>query len=201
MHKHVFLLVLLVIAGCAPSRQELRPPEPATQSSIIELDTAFAEGVDVLDSILAIESAETLEGRFGALLAGRGMECLTIDFMPGMYTAEHPHANESMVYTISGRWVLASNGRRCVMEPGSLMWFDAGAPTGYENPFDEPALTINFIVQEPKPRPIMVEYLSDVLKNRWEKRHQQGQPFLLSELEPEHPARVYARKVNPGGGW
>jgi len=196
-----FLLVLLVTGGCAPSSQEFRPPEPKTKAAVVALDTTFAPGVDVLGSILAVESEETLEGRFAVLLAGRGIECLYIDFLPGMYTAEHPHANESMVYTISGRWVLASDGQRRVMEPGSLMWFDKGAPTGYENPFDEPALTLNFIVQEPKPRAIMIEYIRDVLATRWEKRHQEGQPFFLAQLEEGHPARVFARQVNPDGPW
>lgn len=28
--------------------------------------------------------------------------------------------------------------------------------------------------------------------------HQKGQPFLLKELPAEHPARVFAREVNPG---
>ena len=86
----------------------------------------------------------TLEGRIGPLILGEGSQAHFIDMQSGLFVAEHPHSTESLIYTVRGQWVLCSAGRRQLMKAGSLFRFAAGTPTGYEVPFDDPALILIF---------------------------------------------------------
>jgi len=141
------------------------------------------------------QCVETLEGRIGPLLKGDGSQAHFIEMPGDLYCHEHSHPTESLIFTVRGRWVLCSAGRRQLMRPGSLFWFKAGTPTGYEVPFKEAAFILIFKGdRDDKDEEDFIEYLQG-LKLRLEKSHQDGTPFMLSELSLDHPARVFARTL------
>ena len=160
----------------------------------------LAPGIELLEDITdpaRTAGVETLEGRIGPLLLGEGCQAHFIDLPAGMFTAEHPHSSESLIYTVRGSWVLCSQGRRQLMKPGSLFRFGARISTGYEVPFGESAFILIFkgertTGQEKE----FIDYLKGMAA-RLDAEHQNGAPFLLKELPAEHPARVFAREVNP----
>ena len=159
-------------------------------------------GIKVIEDIndVAINTGiDTLEGRIGPLLKGESSQAHFIE-MPGyLYCQEHPHPTESIIFTVKGNWVLCSSCRRQLMRPGSLFWFKAGTPTGYEVPFPEPAFILIFKGdRDEKDDEGFLEYLCG-LKVRLERDHEEGTPFKLSELSPEHPARVFARGLGAEG--
>lgn len=159
------------------------------------------EGIRVVDNVTDAArntGVDTLEGRIGPLLKGNGCSAHYIKMPPGMYCAEHPHASESLIYTVRGRWVLASGGKRHLMLPGSLFWFRAGIPTGYEVPFNEPAFIVIFKGQRGEDEEVFLEYLRE-LAGRLKEEQTRGRPFQLDQLPPEHPARVFARRIKYGG--
>lgn len=127
------------------------------------------------------------------MLKGDGSQAHFIEMPGDLYCHEHSHPTESLIFTVRGRWVLCSAGRRQLMRPGSLFWFKAGTPTGYEVPFKEAAFILIFKGdRDDKDEEDFIEYLQG-LKLRLEKSHQDGTPFMLSELSEDHPARIYAR--------
>lgn len=155
-------------------------------------------GITVVENVTdekANPGVNTLEGRIGPLLRGERVQAHYIDMPAGLYLAEHPHASESIIFTVRGRWVLSSGGIRCLMVPGTLFRFGAGVSTGYEVPFDEPAFILIF-----KGHQLMesdesfVRYLQG-LAGRLADEQAGGTPFRLADLPPEHPARVFARRI------
>ena len=138
---------------------------------------------------------ETLEGRIGPLLKGDGSQAHFIEMPPGLYCEEHSHATESLIFTVKGRSVLCSSGRRQLMNPGSLFWFKAGTPTGYEVPFSGPAIILIFKGNRDETDDQgFLEYLR-TLQQRLEMAHAKGRPFKMSELCQDHPARIFARSL------
>ena len=115
----------------------------------------------------------------------------------GQYTPEHAHDTESIIYTVTGEWVLCRAGHRVHMKPGSLFHFRRFTPTGYKVPFEKPAYILIF--KPGGPGMGNEEFLAYLrrLKVDLEKRHREGMPFFLRELDPKHPARVFARMINP----
>ncbi|MDX1436927.1 MAG: AraC family ligand binding domain-containing protein [Anaerolineales bacterium] len=156
-----------------------------------------AEGIAIIDRVIDQPGIETLEGRIGPLLFGAHVQAHYLDLPPGLYTPEHPHETESIIYTVRGRWVLCSDGKRHIMEPGSLFWFGPNIATGYEVPFDEPAYIIAFKGKMAESAEEMIDYLENKMAPHLEEEHEQGEAFLLAELSEDHPARVFARQVNP----
>lgn len=160
----------------------------------------LAPGVEIVpDAGDRAETAgvETLEGRIGPLLNGAELRAHFVELPSGAYVEERRNAGELLVYTVRGRWVLCSRERRQELKPGSLFRAAADSTTGFEVPFDSPAL---LLVVQARPAdqddaPIMRRLQS--LQKRLERDRQAGQPFLLSELEADHPARRFARTVNP----
>lgn len=155
---------------------------------VIEL----APGIKIVDDVTAQQGVETLEGTFGPLFAGEACQTWWIEVPPGMYMHEHPHDVESIIFTITNKWVLCVDGNRHVMKAGSVFWFGPGVATGWENPFDEPARVLTFKGQVYLPPEEQLEYLQNELKPKMEEMHQNGEPMFLSELAEDHPARVYA---------
>ncbi len=160
----------------------------------------LAPGIEIIDDITSKEKTagvDTLEGRIGPLLLAKDSQAHFIEMPAGMFVAEHPHKSESIIYTVRGQWVLCSNGRRHVMKPGTLFRFEANIPTGYEIPFDKDAMILIFKA----PRTLKVEKdFIDYLKGmaaRLEKEQKDGVPYTLKALPKDHPAREFARKVNP----
>ncbi|NPV60421.1 MAG: cupin domain-containing protein [Actinobacteria bacterium] len=137
---------------------------------------------------------DTLEGRIGPLLKGEECSAHYILMPPGLYCGEHSHDSESIIYTASGSWVLANRGRRTLMREGSLFRFARGEPTGYEVPFDEPALILIFKGAGMPRKDEFLSYLEE-LAHRLEAAREDGEAFRLEDLPPEHPARVFARQL------
>lgn len=157
-------------------------------------DQRFPEGIRIVEDVSGLPGVETLEGRIGPLLSGDACRTHYIEMPPGMYCEEHPHSSESLIYTVHGRWVLASGGQRFVMQAGGIFWFKAGAPTGYEVPFDESALILIFKGDLECSDDELVEYLRRLAAELAE-RHKSGEPFLISELPEDHPCRTFAREI------
>lgn len=159
-----------------------------------------APGVTVIPDVTdrsSIPGVDTLEGRMGPLLLTPRTKAYFMEMVPGFFIHDHPHRSRMLIYTVAGRWVLCSEGGRTVMEPRSLFVFEPNRPTGYEVPFDEKAVILVFEECDSQQDPeTFMEGLRG-LKARLQRRHDDGMPFFLSELDPDHPARVFARKVNP----
>lgn len=172
--------------------------DPKTEATPARIH--LAPGIQIIDDITdktQTTGVETLEGEIGPLLLAAGSQAHFIDMPAGMYCEEHPHSSESIIFTVRGRWVLCSDGRRHVMQAGSLFHFAANTPTGYEVPFDEGAYILIFkgdrIAAE---EASFIRYLKG-LAQRLEREHQAGVPYLLSDLPENHAAIRFAHQVNP----
>jgi quercetin dioxygenase-like cupin family protein len=163
----------------------------------------LAPGIQVVESITDKQQTtgvKTLEGEIGPLLLGHGCQAHFIDMPAGMYCEEHPHSNESIIYTVRGQWVLCSKGRRHLMKPGTLFHFAPNTPTGYEVPFADDAFILIFKGQRlTKKEEDFINYLKG-LATRLEREHEAGVPYLLSDLPEDHPANQFAKQVNPKYG-
>lgn len=155
-------------------------------------------GIAVIEDITdgkSNQGIETFEGRIGPLLKGDGSQAHFIEMPGGLFCEEHSHSTESLIFTVKGRWVLCSQGRRQLMKPGTLFWFKAGTPTGYEVPFNEPAFILIFKGDRDETDDEgFLQYLQG-LKLRLEKAHEDGRPFAMKELPLNHPAREFARQM------
>lgn len=157
------------------------------------------DGIQVIEDVTNPDKnpgIDTLEGRIGPLLKGDGSQAHFIAMPPGLYCGEeHAHPTESLIFTVEGRWVLCSSGRRQLMLPGSLFWFKGGTPTGYEVPFSEPAFILIFKGhRDGMDDDGFLEYLES-LQDRLEKAHAEGAPFRMTELGHDHPARIFASSL------
>lgn len=200
-----------VAAGDPGRIPPVMPPVEVRARDRMETDTVqgaraarlhLAPGVEVIRNVLDAKNApgvETPEGRIGALILGEGQQAHYIDMPPGTYVEEHGHSSESLIYTVRGRWVLCSAGRRVLMEPGSLFRFGPNMATGYEVPFGEPALILIFKGdRETRSEAEFAGYLrgfSERVGVLWKKGER---AYRLWDLPKDHPARVFARSVNPG---
>jgi quercetin dioxygenase-like cupin family protein len=181
--------------GSAPvdtSEAELVPATPDSPAY-----TQLGPGVEVIEDVgaaaRAASSTFTHEGHFAPLLFGTDLRAFTLRLEPGMFLAEHPHAAESMVYTVSGRWVLCSNGNRTVMEPGSVFHFGPDAPTGWEAPFDgEAQVLIVKTLREGEDYAMFCEGMRE-LASKLDGRYADGEVFYFRQLKDDHPAIRFAR--------
>lgn len=157
-------------------------------------------GVQVIDDVTnaaACPGIETVEGRIGPLLKAEECQAHYIEMLPGQFTPEHAHSTESVIFTVTGKWVLCRAGLRRIMEAGSLYHFAPNIPTGYEVPFDEPATILIFKGdRSPGNDETFLSYLRG-LRDRLKAQNDSGSPYFLRELQPDHPARQFARKINP----
>jgi quercetin dioxygenase-like cupin family protein len=156
-----------------------------------------AEIIPDISDAVKTNGVLTHEGVIGPLLFGEKIKSFFIELQPGMFLAEHPHPTESLVYTVSGRWVITSEGKRQVMEPGSVFYFGDNIPTGWEAPFNEKALLyVVKIKMEGENYEPFTKGLMDV-KKMMEKEKANGTVFYFNGLKADHPAVVFAKKVNP----
>lgn len=160
-----------------------------------------AKGIQIIDDVTAQFGVDTLEGKIGLLIQGVACRSQFFDLPPGLYTHEHPHPTESIIYTVRGRYVLVTDGKRHVMNPGSLFSFGPDIAAGYEVPFDEPAFILIFKGDRGVEREAFIDHIQNNLKPMFERDAAAGEAFWLRELSADHPARVFARQVNPTGGW
>lgn len=160
-----------------------------------------AWGIQIVDDIGKQPAVETIEGRVGLLLQGEASRAHFFEMPPHSFTAEHTHPNETIIYTVRGQWVLCSNDTRTLMRAGSIFLFAPNRSTGYEVPFEEPATILIFTSGTPTTAKSFIDYLQNTMAPALEREHAEGNPFFLHELAADHPARVFARQVNPNGGW
>jgi quercetin dioxygenase-like cupin family protein len=172
-------------------------PATATSPAFIQL----AKNVEVIpdiEKVVNIPAAQmTHEGRFGPLLFAENNRAFFIELQPGMFLGEHPHETGSIIYTVRGKWVLASEGKRQVMEPGSLFRFGDGMPTGWEAPFNEPALLL--VVKGKQGREDYATFNAGIksMQATVDKDRKAGGVYYFNELKPDHAAIKFARSVNP----
>ncbi len=172
---------------------------PATPISPEYLQVATnVEVIPDIETAVKSPSAQlTHEGLFGPLLFGERNRAFFIELKPGMFLAEHPHPTGSIVYTVRGKWVLASEGKRQVMEAGSLFHFGDGMPTGWEAPFNEPALLL--LVKAKQGHEDYITYFSDIksMQTSVDEDRRKGGIYYFNEINGDHPALSLARSVNP----
>lgn len=152
----------------------------------------------VLRSLRDQPGVSTVEGDLVPLLSGQHIRSHMIVMHPGQYCYAHPHDTESIIYTVSGRWVFCTtddDGQeiRTVINEGDVFHFPGGVPTGFETPFEEEALI--FIVKTgSESYEEMVEGMTWA-RDMLEKESSEGTPFFYNELPEDHAARVFAREV------
>lgn len=151
----------------------------------------------VLRDVSAQPGVRTVEGTMVPLLSGKNIRSHIIEMHSGQYCFAHPHDTESIIYTVSGRWVFCTtdNGEevRTVINANDLFHFPGGVPTGFETPFDEDAVIL--ITKEGgEPYEEMVSGM-EWARDELAEESAAGTPFYFGELPPHHPARVYAREV------
>jgi len=159
-----------------------------------------ASGVQIIKDVANWESkvgVETLEGYFGPLLFGSELRTFFIVLHPGQFLSEHPHPTESIVYTVSGKWVLCSEGNRQVMTPGTIFHFGNDKPTGWEVPFNQDAHLL--VIKKRTADENYESYLTGLqdMASMMEGWQQEGAKFWFHEIGPENPARQFASTVNP----
>ena len=151
----------------------------------------------VLRDVGAQPGIDTVEGTLVPLLSGAKIRSHIIVMHPGQYCYAHPHDTESIIYTVSGNWVFCTTENdkevRTVINQNDLFHFPGGVPTGFETPFDEPAVIL--IIKSGSES--YDEMVTGILEARghMEKEAAAGEPFYYKELPNDHPARVYAREV------
>ena len=185
-------------AGTSPAA---KPAHVVPASDISPEYLQLAKNVEVIPDIEAAVASKaavmTHEGLFGPLLFAEETRAFFIELQPGMFLAEHPHEVGSIVYTVRGKWVLASEGKRQVMAGGSLFRFGDGMPTGWEAPFADGALLL--IV---KPKGDNLDYASfhnDIrnMQATVDADRKAGGAYYYNALPDDHPAILFARSVNP----
>jgi len=141
---------------------------------------------------------DSIEGTLVPLMAGATIRAQLIHMPPGLYVAAHPHPTESLILTIAGRWVFCNGPDRTVLELGDLLHFPPEVPTGFEVPFDEPAVI--FIAKGDGGGKSVTEsraFLAEAAARMADEEHH-GAVFGLGELPEDHPARVFARSLGAG---
>jgi quercetin dioxygenase-like cupin family protein len=144
------------------------------------------EGLQVIDDVSGQPGVQTGEGIIGPLLWGESTQSYFLDIPAGAYLDEHPHPFEALIYAVKGSFVVSCRGKRYLCEPGSLMSFAADVPTGYEVPFDESAFMVVFRGEKPT-----------MDQQTFAGRFTPDHPASLHDLPEDHPARVFARRINP----
>lgn len=151
----------------------------------------------VLHDVHAQPGIETVEGTMMPLLTGEKIRSHMIVMHAGQYCEAHPHETESIIYTISGRWVFCTleDGKevRTVIGPNDLFHFPGGVPTGFETPFGEDA-SILIVKSGSESYEEMVDGISWA-RDELAKEAARGVPFYYEDLPSDHPARIYAREV------
>jgi quercetin dioxygenase-like cupin family protein len=185
--------------GAAPGvKPKTTVPATDVAPSYVQLATNVEVIPNIEDAVKSKSAIPTHEGTFGPLLYAEETRSFFIELQPGMFLAEHPHDVGSIIYTVRGKWVLASEGKRQVMQAGSLFRFGDKMPTGWEAPFNEPAL---LLVVKPKGDNTDYDIFNRGLKAMQastDKDRKAGKmQFYYSELKPEDPAIAFARSVNP----
>lgn len=198
--KLATLLISCLLPATAFAQTAVKPKTTVPATAIAPSYVQLATNVEVIPNIEdAVKSSGimTHEGAFGPLLFAEETRAFFIELQPGMFLDQHPHDVGSIIYTIRGKWVLASEDKRQVMQAGTLFRFGDKMPTGWEAPFGEPAL---LLVVKPKGENTSYDIFNRGIKamqTSVDKDRKNGMAFYYNELKPDHPAIAFARSVNP----
>ncbi len=156
----------------------------------------LSKGLEIMldagdDKRLVTISSE--EGLSGFLVATDRLQAQFLVMSPGLYSEEHVHDYGFIIYTMEGRWVLCSQGRRCLMEPGSVCGISAGVSTRMEAPFEYPARLLFLLTGGVEVQRKYEEYMRKMGEGPASKRRDKMEQ--ISDLSPSHPARVFARSL------
>ncbi len=185
----------------AAPKAAMKPKQVMAATPVSPEYVQLATNVEVISNIeTAVKSQAaqlTHEGLFGPLLFAEQNRAFFIELKPGMFLGEHPHETGSIIYTVRGKWVLASEGKRQVMEAGSLFRFGDGMPTGWEAPFNEPALLL--VVKGKQGREDYTTFYSGIksMQANVDADMKKGGVYYFNQLKGDHPAITFARSVNP----
>ncbi len=146
-----------------------------------------ADGLQIINDVTIQPGVDTIEGKLGPLLWGDGFQTYFMEIPGGTYLDEHPHPFEALIYVVRGRFGICCRGKRQIVEAGGLVSFAAHVPMGCEIPFSEAALIVVFRGQKP-----------DMDQVSFVERFEPETPPSLFDLPEDHPAREFARTVNPG---
>lgn len=187
--------------GAPHTHASIEPKRVVPATDISPEYIRLATNVEIIPSLeKAVQSNSAIlthEGLFGPLLFAERERAFFIELKPGMFLAEHPHDTGSIIYTVRGKWVLASEGKRHVMEAGTLFRFGDKMPTGWEAPFAEGALLL--IVKGKQEGEDYASFNQGIksMQAAVDVERQAGVAFYYNALESDHPAIVFARSVNP----
>lgn len=148
--------------------------------------------IDNIDDSTVRPGMEMPEGRIGYLLKGIFTSVDYLELPPDLFFSEVPCNYERIMYTVRGKWVLCSEGRRRILEAGTLCRIGAGIPAGYEVPFDNASLLLVFRASgNASDEEQLVDYYTD-LALRAKKMQCAGTVLRISRLSEGHPARIFA---------
>jgi len=136
------------------------------------------------------------EGLSGFLVAIEKAQVQFLDMNPDLYSPEHAHDFGFIIYTVQGEWVLCSEGRRCLMRPGSICSIMANSSMGMEVPFENTVRALYFLEGGVDVQRRYEEYLRKL--NEGTVTHHVSRMTRISELPEDHPARVFARLARSG---
>jgi quercetin dioxygenase-like cupin family protein len=156
----------------------------------------LSKGLEIMsnagdDTRLVTISSE--EGMSGFLVATDHLQAQFLIMNPDLYSEEHAHDYGYIIYTMEGRWVLCSQGKRCLMAPGSVCGISAGVSTGMEAPFEEPVRLLFLLTGGVDVQRRYEEYMRINCEGRVSV-HRDGMR-RISDLPASHPARVFARSL------
>ena len=171
---------------------------PSADRAMAPVDLEPIGDCRVLRDVTAQPGVDTVEGTLVPLLTGEAIRSHLIVMHAGQYCDAHPHDSESIIYTISGRWVFATteDGKpvRTVINQGDLFHFPAGVPTGFETPFDEAAV---ILILKGGGGSSYEEMAAGMVEARdmLAEEAASGIPFTYRDLPEDHLARAYATEV------
>ena len=112
-------------------------------------------GVDAM-AIRSIEGAATTGGAFHIkpLLRGEHMSLMEVHLQPGVASAIHAHAHESLLYVVRGKVKTVVGGETVVLGPGDVGRHPASVPHSVE------ALEETIFVEIKSPAPDIAKVLS-----------------------------------------
>lgn len=172
--------------------------EPAGNAPLAPVGLEPIGECRVLRNVVAQPGIDTVEGTMAPLLSGQAIRSHMIVMHHGQYCDAHPHETESIIYTVSGRWVFCTKESaeevRTVINQGDLFHFPGGVPTGFETPFDESAVIL--IVKSGSESYEELATGMEDAKNALAEQAADGEPFTYKDLAPDHPARVFAKEVS-----
>jgi quercetin dioxygenase-like cupin family protein len=96
----------------------------------------------VVHDIRSQPGVDTVEGKYVKLIFGSKIRAQTLELPAGIVMDLHRHPRETLVYTLSGRWVHKHDAESVEMEEGDMVHFPADAAIAADVPYDEPALLL-----------------------------------------------------------